>query len=59
MTLTRLQAEQMLEAAKPLIQWIAENCNHDCTADVDNKSVVLREGFGSGYTDEFIPDHLK
>lgn len=44
------------EAAKPLIKWIAENCNPHSTVIVDGGSAVLYSAENSVITDEFIKD---
>lgn len=56
MTLTPTQANQMLEAAKPLMKWIADNCHSHCHAEVNIGSVVLSEDVARQYTNEFIKD---
>lgn len=44
------------EAAKPLMKWIAENCNPHSTVIVDGGSAVLYSAENSVITDEFIKD---
>jgi len=56
MTLTKLQQEQMLEVAKPLIKWLNENCHPHCTAHVDQNTIELTEGIAVLHTDEFLKD---
>jgi hypothetical protein len=56
MTLTWEQFEQMLEAARPLIKWLNENCHPHCTAHVDQVSVELTEGISTDRTDEYLKD---
>jgi hypothetical protein len=46
----------MLEAAKPLMAWLAKNCHPHCSAVVDAGSVELTEGTAREVTDEFIKD---
>ena len=41
MTITEKQQEEMLEAAKPLIRWLNENCHPHCTARVDQFGLDL------------------
>ena len=56
MTLTTEQRESMLEAAKPLIKWMNENCNPHCEAIVDQVDVRLTEGIAVHGTNEFLKD---
>lgn len=54
MTLTQEQQQQMLEAAKPLIKWLNENCHPHCAAHVDQNTIELTEGIATNRTDEFL-----
>jgi hypothetical protein len=54
MILTPEQRKEMLEAAKPLIKWLNENCHPHCEATVDHNTVVLTEGVACQRTDEFL-----
>ena len=56
MTITQEQQQQMLEAAKPLIKWMNDNCNPHCSAQVDQNSVELSEGVAANITSEFLKD---
>ena len=56
MTITKKQQEEMLEAAKPLVRWLNENCHPHCAARVDQNTVELTEGVASLRTDEFLRD---
>jgi hypothetical protein len=56
MTITTEQREQMLEAAKPLIKWMNENCHPHCSAYVDQNTIELMEGIASHHTDEYLRD---
>ena len=56
MTLTQEQQQAMLEAAKPLIKWMNENCHPHCTAHVDQNNIELTEGIATNRTDEFLRD---
>lgn len=56
MTLTKEQQDQMLEAAKPLIKWMNDNCHPHCECKVDQTSVHLLEGIAGHLTDEFVRD---
>lgn len=54
-----ISAEQrgaMLEAAKPLIAWMNENCHPHCEARVDQSTIVLTEGVAINSTYEFLKD---
>lgn len=52
-TVTEKQRTEMLEAAKPLIRWLNENCNPHCQAVVDRISVLVMEGVAMNRTQEF------
>lgn len=54
MKLTEEQQGQMLEAAKPLIKWMNDNCHPHCSANVDQNTVELTEGIAMERTDEFV-----
>lgn len=54
--LTREQAKTMLEAAKPLMEWLADNCHPHCTAFVEQGSVEVMEGIAREISDKFIKD---
>lgn len=56
MTITQQQTEEMLEAAKPLIKWINENCHPHCIAQVDSTKIELLEGLAINRTQEFLKD---
>ena len=56
MILTPKQFEEMLEAAKPLMKWISDNCHPHCEAHVDYGSVALKEDVATNRTEEFIKD---
>jgi hypothetical protein len=56
MAVTPEQQQQMLEAANPLIKWMAENVNPHCKAIVENNNVELLEGIATQGTDEFLKD---
>jgi hypothetical protein len=47
MTINEQQRQAMLEAAKPLIKWMGENCHPHCTAMVTQTEVELVEGVAS------------
>jgi hypothetical protein len=50
------QQQQMLEAARPLIKWMAENVNPNCKAIVENNNVELLQGIATQGTEEFLRD---
>jgi len=56
MIITPEQFDLMLEAAKPLIKWMNENCHPHCTARVDQYRVELMEGIATNQTEEFLRD---
>ena len=43
MIITKEQSDSMLEAAKPLIKWLNENCHPHCEIIVDQVSAELVE----------------
>lgn len=56
MILNKEQFDSLLEAAKPLIKWINENCHPHCSATIDCGSVKLAEDIATNKTDEFMVD---
>ena len=56
MEITEQQREELLEAARPLIRWIAQNCHPHTDAQVDATRVILREGVASHGTEEYLRD---
>lgn len=54
MIITKQQADEMMEAAKPLMLWMANNCHPHCEARVDGVSVELFEGAARRETMEFV-----
>jgi hypothetical protein len=52
----KIDNESLLEAAKPLIKYLNENCCPHVTAIVDSQSVELVEGIMTSRTDEFLTD---
>ena len=56
MQLTDKQIKEMLDAAKPLIKWMNENCNPHCVALVDCTTVELTSGVATARTTEFLKD---
>jgi len=56
MKITERQSEQMLEAAKPLIKWVNENCHPHCKIILDCTHVELLEGQAINQTTEFLKD---
>lgn len=54
MILSKEKITEMLEAAKPLIKWMADNVHIHCTATVDYESVELSESIAREVTDEFL-----
>lgn len=50
------QQESLLEAAKPLIRWMNENCHPHVTAIVDCINIELVEGICQTGTEEFLKD---
>lgn len=56
MNVTEEQRQSLLEASKPLIKWLNDNCHPHCQATVDCDTVVLTEGLATAKTTEFIKD---
>jgi len=56
MTITNEQRLEMLEAAKPLIKWMNENCHPHCSAAVCQTQVELTEGIAVASTLEYVKD---
>jgi hypothetical protein len=54
MTIQDEKAKEMLEAAKPLIKWINENCHLHTVAHVTCVDVELVEGVAYEKTYEFL-----
>ena len=50
------QQEEFLEAAKPLIKWLNDNCHPHCQVVVDHTSAILWEGVAVVKTKEFLRD---
>lgn len=56
MTITKEQRDELLEAAKPLMKWLAVNSDPHCKAIVDSCSVEMVQGIASHGTLEFVKD---
>jgi hypothetical protein len=56
MKITEEQQREILEAAKPLIRWLNDNCHPHCMAIVDLTSIELVEAVARNQTDEFLHD---
>jgi hypothetical protein len=56
MKLTKEQSSEMLDAAKPLIKWLNENCHPHCEAHVSQTTVELNEVIASNITNEYLRD---
>ena len=54
--LTEELNQTMLDAAKPLIKWMSDNCHPHCTAIVTACSVELTEGIAMCKRVEFLYD---
>lgn len=54
--ITAKQRSDMLEAAKPLINWMNQNCHPHCIVQVEQTTVELLEGVSSAHTYEFQRD---
>ena len=56
MKLTKEQTDQMIEAAKPLVKFLCENCHPHVHIVIDSASVELFEGQVRVSIEEFIQD---
>ena len=56
MILTIEQSNGLLEAAKPLMKWLSDNCHPHFAATVDSQSVELTEAIAMEITSEFVKD---
>ena len=56
MLITKEQQESLLDAAKPLIKWLNENCHPHTQVVVDALSAELLEGVAKVRTEEFLKD---
>lgn len=54
MTITPEQSAELLEAAKPLIKWLNENCHPHCEARVGCVTVDLAESISIQHNTEFV-----
>jgi hypothetical protein len=56
MILTKEQSDSLLEAAKPLIKWMSENCNPHNKAIVETNRVELLSEVTGIPCNEFLKD---
>jgi hypothetical protein len=56
MSITEKQREEMLEAAKPLMKWLAENFHPHTMAVVHAARIELLEGIATNGTLEYVDD---
>ena len=56
MIITEEQQAEMLEAAKPLMKWMSDNCHPMCVAHVEIDTVTLAEDIARTSTMDFIKD---
>jgi hypothetical protein len=56
MILTKEQSEQLLEAAKPLMKFLADNFHPHVEVRVDYSDAIISEQSARVKTDEFIKD---
>ncbi len=50
------KAEEMLNAAKPLMKWLSENTHPHCEVKVTSTDAELLEGVARMKTEEFVQD---
>ena len=51
-----MEKQTFEEAVKPLIKWLAENCNPHAIVTVSSTSAELLHGVESVFTEEFLVD---
>jgi hypothetical protein len=56
MSITEKQRNEMLEAAKPLMKWLAENFHSHTMAVVHGARIELLEGIATNSTLEYVDD---
>jgi hypothetical protein len=56
MSITEKQREEMLDAAKPLMKWLAENVNPHTIVIVQAANIELLEGIATNGTLEYVDD---
>jgi hypothetical protein len=56
MSITEKRREEMLEAAKPLMKWLAENFHPHTMAIVHASRIELLEGIATNSTLEYVDD---
>ena len=56
MKLNNDQFDSLLEAARPLIKWLNDNCHPHCEVIVGPGSAELVEGIARQVTTEYIKD---
>ena len=56
MKLNEEQYEKVIELAKPLAQWLADNCHPHVKVIVENDRIELMEGVMECPLDTIIPD---
>lgn len=56
MILSEEQRAELLEVAKPLIEWLNNNCHPHCEVTVTPISAELVECVANVRTDEFVKD---
>ena len=56
MVVSDANREAMLQAAKPLMKWLAENTNPHCTAIVHAAHIEPLEGVATNSTLDFVHD---
>ena len=54
MKISKEKADEMLEKAKPLIEWLNDNCHPHCDIVVTHLSAELKEGVSIVRTEEFL-----
>lgn len=56
MILTNEQMGELMDAAKPLMKWLSDNCHPHCSVIVENDRAELVEGIANVQTNEFIKE---
>ena len=56
MTINEAQRQEMLIAAKPLMEWLNNNCHPHCEVVVGVCTVAVQEVLATNGTEEFLHD---
>ncbi len=54
MVITETQREELIQASKPLMEWLRKHCHPHVTALVDSERAEVLEGFANVHRTEWI-----